>query len=268
MSYSILLFEVEGENRVPKILVGKSLGYETIDSDELDYWDESTYFGFLKGRKISFAEYERECQKKEEMRVEKVHEDYKKAISKDYFDATADLAREYAETSDLYEKFCKETTKRNKAFYKNPIYRNRHDFVQRHPEIDNPLDIRFNNFYYEELIDDPKRPNVKMVSHFYDANPKVDYETYREFIEFSFPKLLERTRENPESDVEAVRHEFQTIFRQIKALLEKHGKVGLAFLEHDGQPMRYLEREFKKIDDFTIDDFVTFSYRIVYWFRK
>ena len=217
---------------------------------------------------ISFEEYEREYRKKEEMRIEKVHEDYRKAIRKDYFDATAEIAREYAEASEVYEKYEKETKKHGKDFYRNPIYRNWHDFVQRHPEIDNPLDIRFNNFYYEELVDDPKRPNVKMVSHFYDANPKVDYETYREFVEFSYPKLLQRTKENPESDVEAIRHEYQTIFRQIKALLEKHERVGLACLSENRPPLRYLEREFKKIVDFTIDDFVTFSYRIVYWFRK
>ena len=68
-------------------------------------------------------------------------------------------------------------------------------------------------------------------------------------------------------DVNEIKYEFKIIVNQIKSMLKEHDKVGLVYLFSDRQ-MRYLEKDFKKIDDFTIDDFVKLHYRTIYWFNK
>lgn len=265
----VLIYEIAGDNLVPHIAGNKSFCGECLNVNEfngLDYDDFVSCFGCLNNKNISFKKYEKECLDKDNESINKVKEYYQIAINKQYFDSTSYIAKEYVDVIEKYEEFSK-TAKQNKKFYKNPIYLNYRDFVKNHPQIDNPLDIRFNNFYSEELIDDPKRPNVKMVSHFYDANPKVDYDTYKEFIDYSYPLLLKRTKENTNSNVNEIKCEFKIIVNQIKSMLKEHDKVGLVYLFSDRE-MRYLEKDFKKIDDFTIDDFVKLHYRTIYWFNK
>lgn len=253
----ILVYEIEGENLVPLISNGKSFGYKAI-SIECDYDDFFSYFGYLNEYKLSLKE-----EKIKE--INKVKESYKQAISKEYFDSTKELTIEFKRVIDEYEAFSKRTKARNKKYYKNPIYLNFRDFVRNHPEINNPLDIRFNTFYYEELINDPARPNVKMVSHFYDYKPDVDYDTYRDFIEFSYPKLLERVSYYCDETIKGLESEVENVKKGIKELLKEHDKVGLVYL-YSGDPKRYLEKYLNSIDEFDEDIYIRLKGRIIYWF--
>ena len=107
-----------------------------------------------------------------------------------------------------------------------------------------------------------------MVIHFYEPAPNVEYEEYRDFIEFSYPKIVEREIGYVENELNEIEYEFNSIFKKIKELLKNHDKVGiLCFSDYDS-PTRYIEKDFKKFSYFTIDDYLKFKHRVVYWLSK
>ena len=177
------------------------------------------------------------------------------------------MAEEYIrckqEDEELYKKI-----PHNKKYYRSEVYLNFKSFIQNHPEISNPLDIRFTAFFDDELINDPKRPDVKMVTHFYEPAPNVEYEEYRDFIEFSYPKIVEREIGYIESELNEIEYEFNSIFNKIQELLKNHYKVGILYFSDYGSPTRYIEKDFKKYSDFTIDYYLKLKHRVVYWLSK
>lgn len=269
MHLPLIVYEIEGENKLPSVILEskKSLKCETIDFNELVYDDVSSYFGLLSNRNITYQGYKNEIYNKIEKLKEKYRLYYEQAISKEYFESTKNLAEEYIrckqEDEELYKK-----VPHNKKYYRSEVYLNFKNFIQNHPEISNPLDIRFTAFFDDELINDPKRPDVKMVTHFYEPAPNVEYEEYRDFIEFSYPKIVEREIGYVESELNEIEYEFNSIFNKIQELLKNHDKVGILYFSDYGSPTRYIEKDFKKYSDFTIDDYLKFKHRVVYWLSK
>lgn len=271
---SIIIFKKEGETLVPLIKNKESFDYQFIHSFAgEDFCEDLEYKlqGFLNGKGMTFEEYEIKQLKKEEEenreKIEEVEEYYKQARDKAYFDNTHYLVVEYHKACEAYEKYKQVANSHKKGYYNDPIYRHWRDFPLYHPEINNPLDIRFNRFYYEELVHDPNRPDVKMISHFYDPHPDVDFDTYRDFVDFAYPHYLERIKSDFTSELAIKKQEFTDVKESLKEALTKRDKVGLVYL-HPNLHMVYEEVAPRKIDELTIDEWAHFSLKKIYWFTK
>ena len=244
MNDLFLIYEIEGATKVPQILGDKAYdSIRIIFDEEIDYCDEDfSYFGYLYNKKITY-------------------EDFK---SKKIKDNTSELAKEFEEVKNKYEDYLKT---RHTIKDSDPIALKFKNFKENHPIINNKLDPRFNRFIVDEEINDPSRPDVKMVTHFFDFHPEINYEDYCEFIKYYFPIYLEVNISEQEGEINWIENEFKIVVKSIKNLLRDHDRVGLVRLA-TAVTLRYIDREKGSINDFTINDYLKFHNRIIYRFTK
>lgn len=266
MSNLFLIYEIEGETKVPQILGDKAYGSVHINFDEeLDDCDENySYFGYLYDKKITYDDFKSKKIKDIANFKDNANRVYETILSKEYFNNTSELAKEFEEVKMEYENYLKT---RHTIKDGDSIALKFRKFKENHPIINNKLDPRFNRFFIDEEINDPLRPDVKMVTHFFDVHPEINYEDYREFIKYYFPIYLEVNISEQEGELIWLENEYKIVVKSIKNLLKDHDIVGLVCLATD-VTLRYIQREKGSINDFTINDYLKFHGRIIYRFTK
>lgn len=266
MSNLFLIYEIQGATKVPQIQGDKAYDSICINfSEEIDDCDEDySYFGYLYDKKITYDDYKSKKIKDIASFKENANRLYETILSKEYFNNTSELAKEFEEAKNEYESYLKtrHTIKDN-----DPIDLKFRRFKENHPTINNKLDPRFNSFFVDEEINDPLRPDVKMVTHFFEPHPEINYEDYCEFIKYYFPIYLEINVSEREGEINWIENEYKIVAKSIKNLLRDHDRVGLVLLATDCT-LRYIQREKGSINDFTIDDYLKFHRRIIYRFTK
>lgn len=266
MSNLFLIYEIEGATKVPQILGDKAYASVRINfDDEIDDCDEDfSYFGYLYDKKITYEDFKSKKIKDIVSFKENANRLYETILSKEYFNNTSELAKEFEEVKKEYENYLKtrHTKKDN-----DPIASRFRHFKENHQIINNKLDPRFNRFFIDEEINDPLRPDVKMVTHFFDVHPEINYEDYCEFIKYYFPIYLEVNISLQEGEINWIENEYKIVVKSIKNLLRDHDRVGLVRLATD-ITSRYIQREKGSINDFTINDYLKFHRRIIYRFTK
>lgn len=266
MSDLFLIYEIEGATKVPQIQGDKACDSIRINFDEeIDDCDEDfSYFGYFYDKKITYDDFKSKKIKDTVSFKENANRLYETILSKDYFNNTSELAKEFEEVKNKYEEYLKT---RHIIKDNDPIALKFRNFKENHPIINNKLDPRFNGFFVDEEINDPSRPDVKMVTHFYDFHPEINYEDYCEFIKYYFPIYLEVNISEQEGEINWIENEFKIVVKSIKNLLKDHDRVGLVCLATDAT-LRYIDREKGSINDFTINDYLKFHCRIIYRFTK
>lgn len=266
MSNLFLIYEIEGATKVPQIQGDKAYDSIRINFDEeIDDCDEDySYFGYLYDKKITYEDFKSKKIQDITSFKENANRLYETILSKEYFDKTSEFAKEFEKVKNEYESYLKtrHTIKDN-----DPIDLKFRKFKENHPTINNKLDPRFNSFFVDEEINDPLRPDVKMVTHFFECHPEINYEDYCEFIKYYFPIYLEVNISEREGEIDCIEKEYNIVAKSIKNLLNDHDRVGLVLLATD-VTLRYIQREKGSINDFTIDDYLKFHRRIIYRFTK
>ena len=105
-----------------------------------------------------------------------------------------------------------------------------------------------------------------MSTRIFQPTPRIDYKTYKEFIdEYIIKKRAELIFE-AEDELKNLDSEFEETKKTIESLLETNSKVGLVSIWTTA-PKRMKEIEIK-IDSLDIESFLTFSRNTIYWFSK
>ena len=145
MSDLFLIYEIEGATKVPQILGDKAFDSIRINFDEeIDYCDEDfSYFGYLYDKKITYEDFKSKKIKDTVSFKENANRLYETILSKDYFNNTSELAKEFEEVKNKYEDYLKT---RHTIKDSDPIALTFRNFKENHPIINNKLDPRFNGF--------------------------------------------------------------------------------------------------------------------------
>ena len=105
MSDLFLIYEIEGTTKVPQIIGDK--GFDSIHinfADEIDDCDEDfSYFGYLYNKKITYEDFKSKKIKDIASFKENAIRLYETILSKDYFNNTSELAKEFEEVKNKYE---------------------------------------------------------------------------------------------------------------------------------------------------------------------
>ena len=109
MSDLFLIYEIEGATKVPQIQGDKSYDSIRINFDkEIDYCDEDfSYFGYLYNKKITYEDFRSKKIKDIASFKENAIRLYETILSKDYFNNTSELAKEFEEAKNEYEYYLK-----------------------------------------------------------------------------------------------------------------------------------------------------------------
>ena len=109
MSDLFLIYEIEGATKVPQIQGDKSYDSIRINFDEeIDYCDEDfSYFGYLYDKKITYEDFKSKKIKDTASFKENAIRLYETILSKDYFNNTSELAKEFEEVKNKYEDYLK-----------------------------------------------------------------------------------------------------------------------------------------------------------------
>ncbi len=128
------------------------------------------------------------------------------------------------------------------------------------------MDIRICNLSYTDLKLDENGKLTNMESNFLEPSPRIDYKSYREFIDkFVVSKKKEYAFYYKE-EIDELDMEFNLAKTKIIDLLNTNNEVGIVSLKV-AMPKRMKEIEVK-LDSFDVDAFLSFSINTIYWISK
>ncbi len=192
---------------------------------------------------------------------------YHQALDKDRFEKTRPLVEEANRLDKIRCNFKTKTRSQRRHYQQQPEIAGFYRFFNEHPEIQNPFDIRCHRFYYEELINDPDHPEIKMRSTFVDAHPELSYDEYCDYLGFMLAKKKEWVKREIENEMNLLEEQYAQTVTLIKKDLLSRDKVGLVAIQL-ALPRRVLEKAKGSIENYTIDDFLQADWNVIYWFTK
>lgn len=256
----IMIVERDGENLVPTIANGKSYEYF------FGYiYDETSYFGYLN-KNPQYQNYEDYKSKMFDEMFAEWKENYQKAVNKDYFDSTKELADEFKIIFDRYKRLENEKTVSKKKLHDQNLKCIR--FPCEHKEL-NRMDIRFNSLgintydicdgYYGEEI-------IPVCTDFYDRRPYISYEKYKEFLDEFIKMKEEEIRFECKEEIIEIETEFNFAKNVVEEQLKDHDKVGwIQIRVCSPQKMKEIECNLSELN---IDAYMRGFPNTIYWFKK